>query len=378
MQLQPRSPWIGVRSARTRLLRAACAAALVLPGALAHARDFVLFPEGVPADLFGPARPFEESRQLVDLGGADLSDEPATDPVAPPRRRCVLLQCVTPAPTGTAPAPKVFTTPISLWTAAAELIGIVNAAQAPINYGTQRFHVTDEGWFQTWTYSGGLDKASHFTVSANVAGLMYDAYRLNGLSPDQSFALSLGTTFLAGAIVEIGDGISPYGFSAQDLTADTLGTLAGVFVKRYGLDDMIWFSLGKVPTTIPIGNDTASLGSDYSNEMYTMNFRLAGLAPRLHAQPGFERFFQVSFAYLTKGYGYVPPLPGRYQEIGFEVGLNFHEILKAFGVSESTWWGDTLLRAANFIRVPFTQIGAYYNLTNGKWYGPGAPYHYSP
>jgi hypothetical protein len=363
---------------RAGLLWAAGAAALVFSAAAAQARDFVLFPEGATPNLLAPGGPFDERPGAFDFGAIDLSGPTGADPAAPPQRRCVLLQCVTPAPTGTAPAPKIFTTPISLWTGAAALIGIVNAAQAPINYGTQRFHVTDEGWFQTWTYSGGLDKASHFTVSANVAGLMYDAYRLNGLSPDQSFGLSFATTFLGGVIVEVGDGISPYGFSAQDLTADTLGTLAGVLVKRYGLDDLIWFSLGKIPTTIPVGDDTASLGSDYSNEMYTMNLKLAGLAPRFHAQPWLERFFQFSFAYLTKGYGYQPPLPGRYQEIGLEIGLNFHEILKAFGVSESTWWGDTLLRAANFIRVPYTQIGAYYNLTNGKWYGPGAPYHYSP
>ena len=303
---------------------------------------------------------------------------PATADAAPdtaPARLCVIFQCVS----GTRPPPaKLFTTPVTLWTATAELIGIVNAIQGPIRYGAQSFHFTDESFFQTWTYSGGADKASHFTVSANVAGLLYDAYRLNGLSPDQSFGLSLATTVLAGVIVEIGDGVSPYGFSAQDLTADTVGTLAAVVVKRYGLDDLIWFSLGKVPTTVPGGDDTDSLGSDYSNEMYDVNLQLAGLAPRFHATPGIERFFLFSFAYFTKGYGHAPPLPGRYQQVGLEVGLNFEEILKAVGVSRSTWWGDTLLRAVRFFRIPYTQIGAYYNLTNGKWYGPGAPYHYQP
>jgi hypothetical protein len=369
---------IGVRLGRAALLRAAGAAAFVFSATFAEAREFVLFPEGAEANLLAPGRPTDETRETFDLGGVDLSGLAAADPATPPSRRCVLLQCVTPAPIGTAPAPKVFTTPISLWTAAAELVGIVNAAQAPINYGSQSFHVTDEGWFQTWTYSGGADKASHFTVSANVAGLMYDAYRLNGLSPDQSFALSLATTFLGGVIVEVGDGISPYGFSAQDLTADAVGTLAAVAVKRAGLDDLIWFSLGKVPTTIPVGNDTASLGSDYSNEMYNLNLQLAGLGPRFHAKPGLERYFLFSFTYFTKGYGYAPPLPGRYQQIGFELGLNFEEILKEVGVSNSTWWGDTLLRIVRFLRIPYTQIGAYYNLTNGKWYGPGAPYHYVP
>ncbi|HTR03120.1 MAG TPA: DUF2279 domain-containing protein [Thermoanaerobaculia bacterium] len=310
-------------------------------------------------------------------GGAAAPPDEAAPPVPAPDRRCVLFQCVRLTPPPPAPA-KLFTQPVAIWTGAALFIAVVNAAQAPINYGTQSFHTTDESFFQSWTYSGGADKASHFTVSANTAGLLYDAYRLNGLSPDQSFGLSLVTTFLAGVVVEIGDGISPYGFSAQDLTADAFGTLAGTLVKRFGLDDLIWFSLGKIPTTVPVADDTASLGSDYSNEMYTLNFKFAGLAPRVHAQPGFERFFESSFAFFTKGYGYAPPIPTRYQEVGFEVGLNFHEILEAFGVSESTWWGDTLLRAANFVRVPFTQIGAYYNLTNHRWYGPGAPYHYWP
>ena len=50
--------------------------------------------------------------------------------------------------------------------------------------------------------------------------------------------------------------------------------------------------------------------------------------------------------------------------------------LKAAGVNDSTWWGDFLLRAFRFFRIPYTQVGAYYNLKNHKWYGPGAPYHY--
>jgi hypothetical protein len=96
----------------------------------------------------------------------------------------------------------------------------------------------------------------------------------------------------------------------------------------------------------------------------------------MNGNPGFSRFFLTSFVYMTKGFGYAPPLPTRYQEIGFEVGLNFTEILRAFGVSESTWWGQGLIAIFDFFRFPFTQIGVYYNLYDGKWYGPGAPWHY--
>jgi hypothetical protein len=68
-------------------------------------------------------------------------------------------------------------------------------------------------------------------------------------------------------------------------------------------------------------------------------------------------------------------LPGRYQEVGLELGLNREQVLKEAGVNNGTLWGDTLLLAARFLRVPYTQIGGYDNLTNGRWYGPGAPYH---
>ena len=58
------------------------------------------------------------------------------------------------------------------------------------------------------------------------------------------------------------------------------------------------------------------------------------------------------------------------------MGLNFPEILRCVGVSESTWWGQGLIAIFNFFRFPFTQVGVYYNLFDGKWYGPGAPRQY--
>jgi hypothetical protein len=305
------------------------------------------------------------------------SSEPAEPPpTRPPQRRCVLIQCQT---LPIAPAPELFTTGVTIWTVVGLLGGIADGIEGPIHYGVHPFSFTDESYFQRWTYGGGSDKASHFVVSTHVAGLAYDAYRLNGLSEDQSFGLALATSIVAGAFVEIGDGLSPYGFSAQDWTSDALGSLASVFIKRAGLDDTLGFSLGRwLQTTIPppVIDGRPLFGIDYSQEIYTMNVRFSGLLPRVHADPGFARFFQFSFAYLTKGFGYQPPLDTRYQEVGFELGLDFQEILKAVGVSNQTWWGDTLLRIFGFLRLPYTQVGAYYNLFNHKWYGPGAPYSF--
>ena len=359
------------------------AAAILLAAAGANAQQLHLFGDAPPETAGFRLLPAAETAGAGDAGveDADASSPPADQEAAakepvPPRKRCVLFQCVT---LPIAPAPKLFTTGVTIWTAAALLGGFADGIEGPIDYGVHPFTFADEGYFQRWTYGGGSDKASHFVVSTHVAGLLYDAYRLNGLSEDQSFALAFGTSVVAGVFVEIGDGLSPYGFSAQDLTADTLGSLVSVLIHRGRLEDTLGFSLGRwLNTTIPpaVIDGRPLFGIDYSQEVYTMNVRFSGLLPRLHAKPGFARFFQFSFAYLTKGFGYQPPLETRYQEVGFEVGLDFQEILKAVGVSNETWWGDTLLRVFSFLRLPYTQVGAYYNLFNHKWYGPGAPYQF--
>ena len=374
----------------------AAVAVSLAAGARARGQDFHLFPSSAAGLLFhasaeatesNPSEPgFEllpariassefapESEAESDPGPMAVPGEAAE---APKTRRCVLFQCET---LPIAPATRLFSTPVTIWTVAGLLGGIADGIEGPIHYGVHPFSFTDESYFQKWTYGGGSDKVSHFVVSTHVAGLLYDAYRLNGLTEDQSFGLAFATSVVAGAFVEIGDGLTPYGFSAQDWTADALGSLTSVLIKRGGLDDTLNFSLGRwLQTTIPASviDGRPLFGIDYSQEIYTMNAHFSGLLPRMHVEPGFGRFFQVSFAYLTKGFGYSPPLDSRYQEVGFELGLDFQEILKAAGVSNQTWWGDTLLRIFSFLRIPYTQIGAYYNLVNHKWYGPGAPYSF--
>lgn len=351
---------------RKGLLRAASALWILAAASASQAQTFHLFPSPPSVETAGSA--------ASDTGDADRPDSVGESPQVPPQRRCVLIQCVT---LPVAPAEKIFNRGAGLWTATALGVGVVVAAQGPIDTPGHGFFFVNERFFQYDTYAGGSDKASHFIVSATVADLLSDAYRINGLSDNQAFALSLGTTVVVGLFVELGDGLTPYGGSAQDLTADALGAFVGAFVKRGGFDDVIGYQLGKVPTELPASFDSIPrLGIDYSHEIYNLNFKFAGIGDHLRRDPGLARYLQLSFAYLTKAYGYQPPIETRYQQVGIELGLNIPEILKAVGVSDSTWWGDTLLRAFRFFRVPYTQIGAYYNFKSRKWYGAGAPYRY--
>jgi len=358
------------------------AAALVSAAAAARADEFRLFPQPTPdppsftdsewdgeatlhiADL-EHSYPWGGGGQgvRIEIAGALAAvafQEPgSTEPLAPPK--------------------KLFTTPTTLVTGGALVGGFLQGLGAPLQYGWKSFHTTNEGWFGRDTYVGGADKVSHFVISSGVSRALYETYVHQGHTVDQSFDLALATAFMAGAFVEIMDGVSVYGFSFQDLAVDALGSAAGVLIQRNHLEDLLGLRLGLATTEIPlefVGSSVETLGHSYNDEIYAADFKPAGLVRRLGGKPGFERYFLTSFVFFTKGFGYDSPLPTRYQEIGFEVGPNFPEILRALGVKEDTWWGTGLIAIFNFFRFPFTQVGVYYNLFDHKWYGPGAPYNY--
>jgi Predicted periplasmic lipoprotein (DUF2279) len=358
-----------------RTLRATIlAAALAGAAAGATAEEFHLFPESPPGSRFADVHWVDAPGPLVDFEATfeaarlETTAWPALAAIEPS-----LALDPQPRPE------KLFTTATTVWTAAAVAGGVLQGLGAPLQYGWQSWNTTDEGWFGRDTYTGGADKVSHFVLSSAVSRLLYGAYTYLGHPPNQSFNLALATAFTSGLMVEVMDAFSVYGFSFQDLAVDALGSAAGVLIQRNHLDDLLGLRVGLVETPIPadaIGSSAETLGRSYNDEIYAADLKLGGLVRRLNGKPGFERFFLTSFVFFTKGFGYDPPLPTRYQEIGFEVGLNFSEILRAFGVTEKTWWGQGLIAIFDFFRFPFTQVGVYYNLFDQKWYGPGAPHHY--
>lgn len=339
---------------------------------------------GFSLGLEDSAAPAPEAGSQERSAAAEPSSAVADDG-PPPQRLCVLFQCET---LPIQPAKKLFNTGVTLWTIAGVLGGAIDGALGPINYGLHPFQFDSDVYFPHWQYSGGANMVSHFICSTGPTDLAYDAYRLNGLTEDQSFALAFATISVAGALVEVGDGLTPqngmghgetFGFSPQDWVSGNLGALSAAIIKRTHADDLLSFQLGLWLGSDPppeIIGGRPQFGIDYTQEMYGLSMHFAGLFRRLHTDPGIARYLRFSFVYMTKGFGYYPQLESRYQQVGWEIGPDFPEILRAVGVSRSTWWGDLLLRIFTFIRFPYTQVGVYYNLTNGKWYGPGAPYHY--
>jgi hypothetical protein len=268
-------------------------------------------------------------------------------------------------------APKLFTRGTAWLTT-----GVLVAMSAWAALGVQKddytpWKVTHEKFFGEDTYAGGADKVSHFILSAFLARELGWAYEQQGHPKDQSLALSLGVTIVAGFIQEIGDAFTPYGYAWEDIVADTLGGVTGAALSYYELNDLIGLRFGFIPNQVPPDPCCVeSLGENYSNEIYSGDLKIAGLAKRMRFNPGPARFLLVSATYSTKAYGFDPPREDRQRNVGIDIGLNLPEVLKALCVPETTWWGAVLYKALNLFRIPYTSFGVRYDMNHKKWHGP--------
>jgi hypothetical protein len=235
---------------------------------------------------------------------------------------------------------------------------------------SQAFHFTNEQWFGRTTYVGGGDKASHFVSYNAVSRLLTMVYNELGVPTDSARILGSGVSALAGLVTELGDGTTKYGFSYEDLVWDSLGAATALLTAHYGYDDLIGFRFGLVPYPKVHGQPNGGFGKDYTQEIYTGDLKISGLAKRLHFRPGPARFLLLSTSYGVKGYPYAVPSV-RERQIGIEVGLHLAEIARALRLPNRTWWQRSLYFLFDTIRLPYTSIGFQYDLNHKRWHGPG-------
>jgi hypothetical protein len=369
-----RARGLSVSFHRTWALRgfgAAAGFALVLalsPGA--SAETFPLF-EGQDSALV-----FEEETQSLTLDATFPALEPP-DLVA-----AALASIKDPKP----PDPTVLAPPgrrpnkrrATIISTAVLVLSAVASSSTIWRHGYEPFNFHNEFWFGKHTYAGGADKASHLVLyNALARELQIGYYRMN-YSRDQAELMAFLTSMGAGLATEVGDAFTVFGFSYEDLVLDAAGAATAILVSRNGLDDLIGFRFGPVPNQVPQPccpvNET---GKDYSEEIYTADLKIPGLARRMKFDPGPARFLLVSMTYGSKGYKNSLP-QYREQQIGIEVGINFPEILTAVGVRDTTWWGRCLFIFFNLVRIPYTQIGYRYDFIHHQWWGPNIGQEYDP
>ena len=245
-----------------------------------------------------------------------------------------------------------------MWTSIIAAGAIVGSTLNSVLDGqNQSYHVGDEGWFGPKTHFGGADKASHFVDYYILSKELATAFVALGHKPVAARWLGAGLSAVTGLVTEIGDGSNRYGFSYEDLIMDVGGALSAALISAAGAEDLIGFRRGLVNL-----DDCCN----FSNEIYTADLQLVGAARRLGLNIGPLRYLYFSVTYHAN--------PGKSREVGFEVGLNFKQMLEDLDVRRGTWWGYALHVVFDNVRFPYTGVGFRYDLDAGQWRGPNAGY----
>lgn len=330
----------------------------------------------------GPAPPADDPVPAPSVAPAPQTHADAPDAPVPVPTRAVVPASPDPPP---APAASL-SDPEAVRKRSLRLSGAVLLAIPVLgealwwrNEETEGFHWNRENWFGRDTYAGGADKVSHVFGGYAVARELALGFEKLGNSPARSRALATGLTVLSGVLVEGGDGFSIYGYSWEDVFSDVVGAGLAAGIGAAKADDLIGVRFGFVKADKPpTCCRAAGRGSDYSREIYSFDLKLDGALKRLGvAKPGPGRFLLVSLTYGSKGYRF-SPVEVRQRNVGVDVGLNVVEVLKAVGVRENTWWGQSLIKLFTYYRLRYTAWGWRYDFNHHKWSGFGTGSEFDP
>ena len=185
-----------------------------------------LYPPWVPAaEVF--ARIVSTPPEVLELAGVSAFSlfraeafTPTTRPVSTPAKDVERA----PPP----PVAEKFFTPATTWTTVGVFVGMSAWAALGVEKDDYTpFMTTREKFFGRYTYAGGADKCSHFILSAALARELAWTYEVEGHPRDQSLLGSLGVTVVSGAIEEVGDNFTPYGYPWEEIIAATLRGATG-------------------------------------------------------------------------------------------------------------------------------------------------------
>jgi hypothetical protein len=213
------------------------------------------------------------------------------------------------------------------------------------DYFSRQPHAQSEGWFGSDTDHGGADKLGHmystYVFSHGLAAL----YKHWGFATEEAAFYGAFSSFAIMGYMELGDAFSDYGFSYEDMLANTAGALLGyALYKHADVADKIDFrwEYGFKP-------NTTDIITDYENSKFLLALKLNGFD---WARETPWRHVEFHLGYYTRGYD--DQEPDRERKIYVGIGLNLTDLFSRHGWKKT----GTLLR---YVQVPYTSINAEHN-----------------
>lgn len=213
----------------------------------------------------------------------------------------------------------------------------------------QPFHFVREGFLHD--YSLGMDKVGHAYTSYFYFHTFKDILLWGGYTPEEAFWWGAGGSAFFAISIEIGDGVSPYGFSWEDLSGNMLGLGYGMLQTQVPFLKNVNFKWSYIP------NDgwrwPPRFTDHYDSHTYWLAFNMHNLLP-----PSWGEYWP-EFLQLAVGYG----VYDRQTRRELVIGIDFN--LEAFGAgSQDVLLGERIL---NRFHIPAPAV----KFTEGrapKWY----------
>ncbi len=208
------------------------------------------------------------------------------------------------------------------------------------DYFSTSAKTTSEGWFGNDTKSGGADKLGHLYtsyVTAHGLSYLYESWCIN--KKDAALYGALSSLAIVG-YMEIGDAFSDFGFSKEDMIANTLGVIYGYYSYRMpALSNILDLRWEYLPTS-----STTDFTTDYENSKYLLALKLNGFD---FAHNSWLKHIELHAGYYTRGFA--DDRIDRERNLFVGIGINLTDLLRRHGYNKTS----TLLK---YYQIPGTSL----------------------
>ncbi|MBE0499359.1 MAG: DUF2279 domain-containing protein [Campylobacterales bacterium] len=214
--------------------------------------------------------------------------------------------------------------------------GIVNW-----DYGKNKPHAGNEGWFNHDTKSGGADKLGHFYSAYLVGSTLSGLYASWGYEKREAALYGSLSSFLVMNYMELGDAFSSYGFSYEDFVMNCLGAASAYLLYAHPeLSGKVDFRLEYVPSF-----KTVDVVTEYEKMKYLITLKAEGFESISHP---WLRYSELHLGYYTRNYkGGFSSQSERIIYLG--VGINLSRLFRQNGYEKTA-------RFFNYYQLPYTYL----------------------
>lgn len=195
------------------------------------------------------------------------------------------------------------------------------------DYGDYGFHFRNEEWFGENTKEGGMDKLGHMFTTYVMTNLFDDLYTRWGFSDNASASYAFWSAIGVNGLMEMGDGLSHYGFAYEDMIMNCIGAYTGYLRIKYPkFREAVDLRIEYVPDLWDL-ND-GDLITDYEHMKYFLALKGSGISG-LNAT--WLKYLELLVGYYAKGYADYNPgvTDDRRQALFAGIGLNVGKLLES-------------------------------------------------